>query len=393
MIDSEHTVIFLSGAWPGYSRGYSIANLSTLDYFSSRAGKCIYIGPDDETLDPSIRDRYNDVDFCPVNIRRKPKSIRFFKSLFSSNPAITERFWKSERQIISIIKEHCSSSEKKITFFYEDLPAAYLMSQLKKQFPSSLHIVRSHNVVYKGFEGLTRSSHWLMNQIWKIEVKKIGVFEREVCQHSDRFYAISEDDAAYYEQQMGLSPDGVIGFYIEFDKYRAEGEGEENVIYLGSADLRKGQALAGFITEAWPIVREKRPECKLILGGMGTKRFHDPVNGVIGLGFVESEAEFMNKGSIFINPQQVGAGVKIKSLIALANKKLLVSTRVGAEGTGLKKNIHCIVEDEFPRQAEWIIQYLDDKKSRNNIIEQGKSYILEHFSKEKFFASMDIYFK
>lgn len=47
--------------------------------------------------------------------------------------------------------------------------------------------------------------------------------------------------------------------------------------------------------------------------------------------------EVYNKATVFINPMFFGSGVKLKSINALVNGLLLVSTKVGTEGIGLKK--------------------------------------------------------
>jgi len=388
MLNHIETIIFISGTWPDNSKGYSIANLATLDFFSSYIEKCIYIGPSDEKVEWKVKNKYQNVDFAPHSINRKPKSIRFIRSLLSRFPAVTERFWNAASNVEKEIDKRCSKSHEKICFFYEDLPSAYLLFHLKKRFPASVHIVRSHNVVYKGFKGLKTNRNPFMNLFWHIEVNKIKAYEKKIYEAADQFFAISEDDASYYREKMNIKPKGIIDFFLDFEPFVGLTSTQNNVIYLGSADLRKGQALSTFIQTSWPVIRDTCPGVNLLLGGRGTESFHSPANRVYGHGFIESETEFLQSGSLFINPQLVGAGIKIKSLIALASSKLLVATKTGAEGTGLINGVHCIIEDDFSKQAEIIIRYLKNQDDYRSIIEAGQKFVFGRFSKKSFYKSM-----
>lgn len=384
-------VVILSGVWPGYSRGYEIANLSTLRFFSKRAGQTIYVGPAEELPDPSIQSEFPDVTFAGVSMKRKPMAVRFLKSVLSEYPAVTERFWSASDQVVEIIQNHLKSTDRQLLFFYEDLPASYLLWSLKEHFPDALHLVRSHNVMAKGFRELANQPNPLKRFAWKMELSKIDTFEKEMAKEADRFFAISEDDASWYRQNMGIEPDGVAGFYLgeEYFKDSPEPGPENSILYLGSADLRKGSALNNFIHEVWPLVHLRDRKARLILGGRGTERFHHPSNEIYGQGFVHSVETFLNQGQIFLNPQVVGAGIKIKSLVAVVSQKLLVSTTVGVEGTGLQKDVHCIVEDSAEKQAAAIIHYLKAPGEALKMAQEGREFVREAFSEDAFEKQME----
>lgn len=388
MLHKLKTIVFISGAWPDRSKGYSIANLATLDFFSNRIEQCIYLGPSDDYVNQNIQKDYKRVDFVPSGFERKPKSIRFVKSLFSKYPAITERFWKDFSRVESEISIRCKFEESETLFFYEDIPSAYLIFYLKKRFPGAKHFVRSHNVVYKGFSGLSKSQGLIKKIAWNIELKKIKKFEKKVFGTADKFYAISNEDASIYREDLDIIPDGIVDFFIDVNRYRSIGAAQNNIIYLGSADLRKAQALQKFIQESWPIIQSKNAKTKLLLAGRNTEQFHNPPNRVYGYGFIESEIEFLQKGSVFINPQLSGAGIKIKSLIALAASKLLVTTKIGAEGTGIENGVHCVIENNFYKQAEIINSFLQKKENYFELIQAGRDYVFNNFKKEHFYKKM-----
>jgi polysaccharide biosynthesis protein PslH len=70
--------------------------------------------------------------------------------------------------------------------------------------------------------------------------------------------------------------------------------------------------------------------------------------------------EFYGSASIFVNPMQTGTGVKLKTVHAAAAGVPIVSTSVGAEGTGLVDGVHAMVRDAPDAFAEAIERLLDD---------------------------------
>jgi len=62
----------------------------------------------------------------------------------------------------------------------------------------------------------------------------------------------------------------------------------------------------------------------------------------------------------------------------------LLTTNIGAEGTGLKNGVHCIIEDNFYRQAEIIINCLKKKENYVKLIKAGREYVFDNYSKEHF---------
>jgi glycosyltransferase involved in cell wall biosynthesis len=386
------TVIFISGAWPGTTKGYEIANHSTLTYFAERGSNIYYFGPS-ESFQAARLEASPNCHWLPVNFSRKPKSIRFLRSLFSPMPAVTERFWNSESEISSKLDSKSVQPDSKTLFFYEDVPAASLLFELSMLYPESTHAVRSHNVIYKGFSGMRDQSRGIMTSFWSVELSKIRRFERQTAEQSDLFFAISDDDDRYYKEALKCETDGIISCYLDDHYFKMPEQRDTNtLLFLGGADMRKSIGLRRFLEVTWPQIRKKRPEARLILGGKNTKRFNNPSENVTGLGFVEDEFSFLSRGNIFINPQTIGAGIKIKSIVALAAGKVLVTTPTGAEGIGLKDTIHCVIEEDFNHQASQIVALLEDRAKRDKLAEAGHRYVLNNFAKSHFFSTMDSLF-
>ncbi len=84
------------------------------------------------------------------------------------------------------------------------------------------------------------------------------------------------------------------------------------LIWLGNLGAHKSHGLRIFIRDILPVLRSKNPNYHLELFGKGTEIFSKPERGVFGRGFYpKSDLPYGGNG-IFIVPDTLGIGVKVK---------------------------------------------------------------------------------
>jgi len=177
----------------------------------------------------------------------------------------------------------------------------------------------------------------------------------------------------------------VVGVEIDVERYRNVEEGDSTtVLHLGGHDMRKMQGLRRLIENVWPLVRAQRPDAKLCLGGRGSERLNDPESGIEGMGFVEDECEFLSKGAIFVNPQESGSGIKLKSLNALAAGKVLIAKQNGVQGVGGRNYIDYWAADSDEEMGEFILNMIEDEDVRRATARAGRALIEGNYSRTNF---------
>ena len=97
-----------------------------------------------------------------------------------------------------------------------------------------------------------------------------------------------------------------------------------------------------------------------------------------------------SKSRVFINPMLYGSGIKMKTVQALMNGLPVVSTSVGAEGTGLIDKRHIMITDDPLEFADRINEYLRNTDLATSILENAKEYLSEKFD---FIRNMENVFK
>lgn len=92
---------------------------------------------------------------------------------------------------------------------------------------------------------------------------------------------------------------------------------------------------------------------------------------------------YYQASAIFVNPVQKGAGVKLKTIEAALRGLPVVTTNVGAEGSGLKDKTHCLFADSPAAFADAIRRLLHHKDLAGQLARNAQDFISYHYDQEK----------
>lgn len=371
----DATVIIFSYCWPSHYGGDGIAARSTLLQCLRLFKHVHFIGLVDV---PFVeQDRWSDysITWTHIPVIKTPPWQRFLRSVFSPLPAITMQF--RQRRVIEKVLECLRAYEtsKSTLLIFEDIHTGCLLPLIRHMLPSAPVAIRSQNVNAIAFASFCTKGNLVSRLAWWIEVSKIRRFEKEVCLSADRVWAISEIDQQNYSKNLGIECDGIFGVSLDPTRYMHIGEGDPfTVLYIGSTDIRKRKGIAAFIDSAWREVHAAYPSARFLLAGSGTQSFTQEEFGVYGEGFCSDERDFLGKGMIFVNPQEDGSGVKLKSIVAMLSGKALVSTKTGVEGLLARSDDHFLVGDDSKSLASLLIRLLETPTLALNMGRRSQSH-------------------
>lgn len=141
-------------------------------------------------------------------------------------------------------------------------------------------------------------------------------------------------------------------------------------------------AVKRLLTRVWPLVRQSRPEARLILAGEGMERSTFPdlpdLPGVEWRGRVPSSTEFLRELGILLYPLTAGSGAKVKVLEALALGIPVVTTPEGAEGLGAQGGV--AIETGDRQLAEAVLALCIDQSARLRAGEAAYQTFASHHS-------------
>lgn len=384
-ISSDAHLFIISIAWPGKRSGGELAVRASLEAYSKIYTNICFIGITNSEILLTDKTDFKNVKFHHLKRKRSSLLRRFLKSFVSKIPASLNYAYKREYidRILYIIKKE-NPENTKFACIFECIAPTVLLSSIRKETNPSICIYHSHDVLHEAFSVFAKTGSILKRLAWKLECHKIRNIEKAAIQSSDYLWAISQDDCERYEKLFSKTPDGILGVSIKTQynqKHRIKVS--QNIICLGTADIRKSHGLIQFIEGPWKEILSLYPKAKLHLGGRNTEAFHDEKLNIYGYGIIDDENNFLNKGALFLNPQQAGTGIKLKSLNAMASGHLLVTTPNGAMGTGGRHNEHLIICEESTDFVSEICSIFSEPHKYELIRQNGFELIETCFSQER----------
>lgn len=379
---SHVAALVVAPAWPSYRSGSGIALASSVEQYSQVFDQVHFVSIQDNGAEACPEMHYGNVEFTVIDFRRRRKWLRFVASLPGSLPAVAAPY--ASEKVVSRLLMHLQKvvqDHSGILVILEDIPVSSLALAIRRRFPQLPVVVKSHNVLAKAFEPFTARGFPLTRVAWRLEVSKIARLERSLLELGCRFWCISEADLAEYERRYTYRPHGVFGVSMDPERYSDVAPGSiTNVLFIGTADLRKGAGLRDFIDYAWREIRRRFPSARLHLGGRLTHRYADEANGIYGMGFVDDELGFLDQGVIFINPQEIGSGVNLKSITAMLAGKALVSTEKGVEGIQGREGEHFLVASSAKQLATPVIDLMENPQTARALGQRAKRFVADAYS-------------
>lgn len=322
----------------------------------------------------------------PVEISLPSKSgmgfyYRLAKNVFSPYPYSVDNHFQPEfeRALEAMLRKHHYD-----VVLCEWTPYARYVLQRE-----DLHrVVASHNIEaqiwvrYAGAQSSRLRRAYLASQAVKMER-----FERQVFGTVEAATAVSESDAETirgYNHRLSVE---VIDNGVDLEYFRPADESsaisKPNLVFTGSMDWRPNQdAAIFFVRRVLPLLRDKFSDITFTIVGRNPSisvRDLEKVEGVTVTGTVDDVRPYIDKASIYVVPLRVGGGSRLKILEALAMRKPVISTTVGAEGLDLRVNEHLLVADEPQDWIETVENILTDREKASAMGKAGRRLVEQRY--------------
>jgi polysaccharide biosynthesis protein PslH len=309
--------------------------------------------------------------------------LRVLSKLFSSRPYIVNKYISDEmaQRLRALL------TERQIDVLVCDfLEMAWCLEHLG----DTPKVLFEHNVetlIWRRYHEVEKS---LPKKLYfGYEKKRLERFERESCARFNQVLTVSDQDGDLLRREFGLRryvtiPTGVDTSYFQ----PRGGEIKHRLVFCGSMDWMPN--IDGFwwfyrqilptiqkdITDVSFAVVGRRPAEDITKVGQDDKK-------VIITGTVADVRPEVAAGQIYVVPLRVGGGTRIKIYEALAMRKCVVSTTIGAEGLPLTDGVNIVLADGEDDIAKKVIELLRDDNKRNRIAEAGYRLVTEKYSWSK----------
>jgi hypothetical protein len=318
----------------------------------------------------------------PANNNENPVKTSFERAYFPFN--------RLSFEILEYISRNLAWADLIQAEFHEALFAGLLPIQVK---PKLFVCHQAHGTYTRSFYDSRADSEAIRDDLKKLveEADVKAAYQLETClmNNFDHVIVFSEEDksslALVASEKVTVSPFPLPADIKWKDPLKVDFS-LQRIAFLGPGFWHPNvEALEWLIHQALPALMRIRPDIPLKLYVAGkwspqqVAKFES--NIVIFEGFVDDLSAFL-QGSITVNPIFVGAGLRTKLLAAAASASPIVSSSLGADGTGFVHGQHCMIADSPVDFATSIASLYENQLVAQELAVAAYTHVQTCFSQE-----------
>jgi sugar transferase (PEP-CTERM/EpsH1 system associated) len=247
-------------------------------------------------------------------------------------------------------------------------------------------VVFQHNVETMIWRRYTQNARNRIEASYlNLQARRMFRFERDVCRAARHVVAVSNDDAAQLAEMFGIGPVSAIPTGVDVDYFTPAQSGpRDGLVFVGSMDwLPNINGVRWFCAEILPLIRARRPDCRLsIVGREPTREIlalgeRDPLIRITGT--VPDVRPYLWKAALSVVPLRVGGGTRLKIYEAMAARVPVVSTTIGAEGLEVDPARDIRIADDAASFAARCLELLEAPVSREALASAAWQLVADSF--------------
>ena len=232
---------------------------------------------------------------------------------------------------------HCDD-----VLFYKAIRSIFPHQQIRIRFHNCFSRIEVRNQFLKRDVGLR----------YKYALKIMKNLESEIFNDEEVYKIfISDEDRDFYTSTYGVFGDSETWSFNPNRELIAKNRHgfilKNKIVWFGGVEAHKESSVRWFINNVFPQIKIHYPDMEFHLWGRNTKVFDSPKNNIWGHGFFEGTGMPV-EDALYVNPDIIGGGVKMKLMTLMENGVPFISTPFGFEGYCREwiDNEYCIVEEE-----------------------------------------------
>lgn len=298
-----------------------------------------------------------------VFIDTKVNIVDAFSNLVTSDSYNVSRFFSTDFDIL--LRRVLENEDFDIVHLESVFMTTY--THTIRRFSKAKIVLRSHNLEYMIWERLARQSSNPAKKIYLTHLaKQLKKYEVNVFDSIDGIAAITDEDKQKYVDLGCKKPMITIPFGINLSDYHhieiaeSKNKNEFKLFHLGAMDWKPNlEGVAWFLEDIWVKTQQDFPEFSLHLAGRNMPEWllENEYKNVVNHGEVKSANQFILENDIMIVPLLSAGGMRVKIIEGMALGKVVISTRIGAEGINCKNRENILIAnnlEEFEAQLRWI---------------------------------------
>jgi len=250
-----------------------------------------------------------------------------------------------------------------------------------------LKVVDLVDAISMNYLKAVKKANGLWRLIYRIENRRVLPYEIKTINCFDRSFIISDVDRNYLIEH-GAKPERISAIpgavKDEVVKRASQVREKDQIAFLGKMNYAPNEdAVTYFARKVFPMLRRSNHRLRfVIIGAHPTKAVLDlgKIEGIVVTGFMKNPYPVFEASKVVVAPMRFGAGIQNKILEAMALRKPVVTTSLGAEGIKGKDGEHFLVADEAEEMTEKILSLLEDREKRESVGKKARALIEKEYT-------------
>ncbi len=358
-------------------QGTALRNWGLIRHLAGRHTICLmsFAAPD-EPVGAPLAAACADVRTVPPPHRTRIDRLR---TLLSYEADLGRRLWSPAfaAGLTEFVRQHRPDVVQ-----FEGLEMAPYLRRIE---PGVFRVYDAHNAEYLIQQralgtDLRKPERWPGALYSWVQLSRLRRFEAQVCRAVDAVACVSDADAAALARLApGVRPVVVPNGLAIADYDQAATPAADRLVFSGKMDYRpNADAAEWFVDEILPRLRAARPAVEFhIVGqrpGARLRRRHGQ-GGVVVVGAVEDARPHLAGAAVYVAPLRMGGGTRFKLLEAMALRRPIVSTTLGAEGFDVRAGRELLLADHPAEFAARVLEVLGDAGLARALGAAGRAFV------------------
>lgn len=269
------------------------------------------------------------------------------------------------------------------------LECAYV-GQYMDSLPAGRRFLLDPNIEYWVLERYQRvSRNPLLRSLLWLEARRMRRSEQRAWREADFCGTVSDVDR---NEILRVVPDKNVWVIPNGVDFPAAEEKEaptapQQILFTGNFRyFANVDAALYFCREIFPKIAKSIPGADFLIVGKGAASKLKSLAGIPGvriLDWVPDLNDYLRSSAVFVCPLRVGSGTKLKVLEAMAVRKAIVTSSVGAEGLDVKNGEHLLIADGAAQFATSVCRLLLDAQLRTQLGEAARVLVKSQYTWER----------
>ncbi len=256
-------------------------------------------------------------------------------------------------------------------------------------------VLVEHNVEYLVYQRYNNTAPFFLKPLLVLDILKLQQQEQQTWKKATTVVAVSEiekDIMQKIAKHTAVVPNGVDTKLFTFSAKAKHAK--KKILFIGDFRwMQNREAAAWIISYVFPLIKEHLKEVTLWIVGKNIPESIKKGTRDSDIFFDEKNTmptqEIFQKADVLLAPIRVGGGTSYKILEAMASGTPVVTTKLGSDGIGAKKDVEILLGETAGDLGEQVHNLLTDEKLYTTIAKNGRALIEEKYSWDNIAKKLD----